>query len=390
MTSWARRTGLVVGEIGLGVLAVALAVSGFGAVLDTTEGRAIDPELDPVAPGYEAFVESTPTVAVLGRSAEGGLAWVSVLALAGPDAGGGAVLNVPVATLAPDFAVDLPTVGEIDLARGSDEAAASVGDIIGAAVDEVVDVDPARLAELVAPVAPLTLDNPDAAPGFPVGPTTLDPANAAGFLLATEPGESDLTRLVRHEAFWQAWLGAIAAAGRPDAVPGETASGIGRFLAGLAAGPVTVAVAPVRPEDAGDGTVEYRPDRDAAYDLTERLVPFPASPRPGHRRRVRVLDGVGADDLARRAARDAVAAGGQIVVVGNADRFDPDAVTRVVYFEPEVATAAEDVASAFGTVAEQLGGPNPDDGVDITVVAGADLLAAYGLGPRQTIGDDAG
>jgi hypothetical protein len=385
-----RRAGLVVANVALISAIAVLAYMGFAAVFDTTHGRVVDPELDPDAPGYEAFVESTPTLGVLGRDADGALSWVAVLALSGPREQGGSILLIPAATLAPAFEFDLDTLREVDAEQGPDAAVQAAADVIGAAVGEVAEVDPGRLAELVRPVAPLTVANPDAADGFPAGPVVLDADTAAAFLLATEAGESDLTRLARHEAFWQAWLAAVSASSSPDAVPGETGSGIGRFVRGLAAGDVAFDVPPVRAELTLEGTTEYRSDPFAAYDVTENLIPFPAAARPGNRPRVRVLDGVGADGLALRAAREVVGGGGQIVVVGNVDRFEPTAATRVVYFEPVVAEQAVAIADELGVVAERLDGPNPDDGVDVTVVAGADLLAAYGLTTRPTTGDDPG
>jgi hypothetical protein len=389
-----RRAGLVAVEVALVVAAAALAFIGFGAVLDTTEGRVIDPELDPDATGYEAFVESTPTLAVLGRAEDGSLAWAALLALGGGDDGGGSVQFVPVDTLVPDFDSELETLAETDAVEGAEAAAQAVADILGAAADGFVEIDPARLAQLAAPVGPLTFENPDGATGYPQGPVTVDAAAAATYLDATEPDESDLTRLVRHEAYWMAWLAAIGASDDPGAVPGEQETGIGRFLRGLADGPVGFDVTPVRAERTEDGRTEFRSDPFRAYDATEALIPFPAAAQPGARPRIRVLDGVGADDLAVQAAREVVAAGGQIVVIGNSDRFDADAATRVVYFEPLVAEDAEEIADALGVTAEQLSGPNPDDGVDITVVAGRELLDAYGLVPRRdggaANGDDPG
>ena len=149
-------------------------------------------------------------------------------------------------------------------------------------------------------------------------------------------------------------------------------------------------VPPVVPEPAADGSSQFRREPFATIDLAEARIPFPVASRPGARPRVRVLDGVGADGLSLHAARDVVAAGGQVVVIGNADRFDATE-TRVVYFEEHVAPAAEAIAAALSVRAERLTGPNPDDRVDVSVVAGADLAGAYGLAARTTTtGDDAG
>jgi hypothetical protein len=386
----ARRSALVAAEVALVVAAVALGISGFRAVLDTTEGTAIDPELDPTSPGYEAFAEPSPAIAVLGRDGDGVLRWAAALALRSTEGGGGAVFLVPVDALVPDFAFELETVAEIDALGGADGSRQAVSDVLGLGIAEVVEVDPARVAELVRPVAPLTVTNPDGADGFPAGSLELEADDVSAFLLATEEGESDLTRMARHEAFWRSWIDAVAGSSDPDVVPGERQRGIGRFVRGLAAGAVTIDVPPVTPETTADGTVAFRVEQVATIDLMEERVPFPAGPRLRTRPHVRVLDGVGADGLAVAAARDVVLAGGQVVVVGNSDTFDRDAATRVVYLDPIMAVAATTIADDLGVVAELGGGPDPDDAVDITVVAGSDLLAAYGLVPRTTNGENPG
>ena len=106
---------------------------------------------------------------------------------------------------------------------------------------------------------------------------------------------------------------------------------------------------------------------------------------------MRVLDGVGADGLALHAARDVVGAGGQVVVVGNADRFDA-AVTRVVYFDEGAGTRGRGDRRCAGGHRTSAGpARTPTTGSTSSVVAGADLAAAYGLSARPTTtGDDAG
>jgi hypothetical protein len=376
-----RRAALVAGQLLLLAAALGLVVVGFRAVADTTEGRTVDPVVDPVEPGYEAFVEPTPTLAAVGRRLDGSLDWVALLVLGGPDQRGGTVVLVP-----PNAGVQtetgVVTLAAADAGFGSDGVRTLLAGALGAGIDEVVDLPPGRLETLVAGVGELSLTNPDEAPGFPAGSTVLSPAAASAYLEAADDGESQLTRMSRHEAFWGAWLGAIAASESPDAVPGESATGIGRFLRGLAAGASSVAVPDLRVAEAADGSPALVADPAALADFAEAHIPFPASPEPGTRLVVRVLDGVGADDLAERAARAVVQAGGQVAIVGNAERFDPEARTRVLYVDPEVTEAARALAEALGVEAEQVEPTGADPVYDVTVVAGADLLRAYGLSPR--------
>lgn len=384
-----RRAGFVAGELLLLVALPLLAYAGFSAVLDTTDGRVVDPELDPDQPGYEAFVESTPVLGILGRDAEGALSWAAVAALPSR-VGGGALFLVPVSTLVPTLESRELTLAQLDAESGTEAAGRGLGEILGVGLTELAEVGDERLRQLLGPVSPLPVENPDDAGPFEAGELALEAADAGAFLAAAGRGESDLTRLVRHEAFWRAWLAAVGGSQDPDVVPGETASGLGRFVRGLASGLYTIDVPPMEAEEAADGSIRFRREPFGTMDLSEARIPFPIAARPGARPRVRVLDGVGADGLSQRAARDVVEAGGQVVVVGNADRFEA-ATTEVVYFEEGVAPAANAIADAFGVTAERRTGPNPDDRVDVTVVAGEDVALAYGLAARPTTnGDDPG
>lgn len=388
------RVTFVLAEVALLLAIPVLAIKGFDAVLDTTDGQAVDPELDPEDPGYEAFLESTPVQAVVGLDEDGALSWVTVLALGGPGGAGGSAVFVPAATVVPADEVDaLPAEPlRARYARGGlDAARQAVADVLDIGVEEVVDLAPSRVAELLAPVAPLAVSNADAIGDFDAGELALTAEEVAGLLLASDPDESDLTRLTRHEAVWRAWFGAVAASGDPDVVPGEQTTGLGRFVRALAAGPVEYAVPPGAEEvSAAFAGVVYVTDPPAVADVLEELVPFPAAARPGDRLRVRVLDGAGADGIQLAVARDVVRAGGQVVVVGNGDTFAATE-TRLVYFDGALTERVEVMGAELGYAVEQLDGLNPDDRIDATVVAGADLLATYGLTARaSTDGETAG
>jgi hypothetical protein len=348
---------------------------GFRTVLDTTEGQAVDPELDPGEPGYEAFLEPTPVGLVLGVDAErAALSWATVVGLGGSGGRGGSVLFVPVTTRTVEGGETIASVWADD---GEGATAAAIGELLDAGFTEVVVLEPGRLAELLAPVAPLAVTIADDVDDFDAGALSLSGEEVVSLLAASDGSESDLTRLARHEVVWRAWLGAVAASPDPDVVPGEAATGIGRFVRGLAGGPVRFDSAPVDEVETDAGAV-FEADLDALRALVNERIPFPVAPRPGARPRVRMLDGIGVDGLALRAARDVVRAGGQVTVIGNADRFDI-AASRVVYFEERVASWARGIADAFGIAdVQQLEGPNPNDLVDLTVVVGSDLAGVYG------------
>jgi hypothetical protein len=382
VTGWRRAT-FVVLEV-LVLLAIPVAgVTGFRAVLDTTDGQVVDPVLDPTEPGYEASVVPTPVELVELLDDAGGLDSLAVLVLSGTDEAGGTVLFVPIDSVVNIAFVEQP--GTIREAYATDPALVpvTVGRLLSLAFNGVDVLSPERLAALVAPAAPLAVANSDEIPGFATGDLDLAADEVPAFLAARADGESDLARLARHEALWRSWLGAVAASTDPGIVPGETATGIGRFVRGLAAGPVDFQVIPVSEQD---GT--FTPDLGATRALVNEVVPFPIGFDPGIRPRLRVLDGIGSAGLAVRVARDAIVATDVVVtVIGNADQFGRPA-SEVVYFDDRFASAAADVAAALGiATVRQDPGPNPDDQIDLTVLVGSDLAGAYGVGPSDTGGD---
>lgn len=364
---------------GLAVLIVAgivLAYVGSEIVRDSTEGEIVSQETDPSSPGYEALVEATPTLVLFHDSGEG-LEAVTVLTLPDPAGSGGGVVLVPTRTV-----VDLPIFGEgpVEIAYDLGDprvGAEGVGLLLGAAMSERVVVDDARWADLVGPVAPITLENPneleiDGEVRFPLGRISLAADEVGPYLSATVEGESDLARLFRHRLFWEAWLSAVRADGSLGAVPGEVESGIGRFVRTIAAGDAIVETLPVDPavEGAHGDEPAFLPDGPAVAGLVRTLVPFPVAPAPGLRARVRVLNGTTEIGEASSVAADLTPAGVQIVLVGNATSLDTEQTT-VSYSGDEYRDDAERIVEILG-VGDVVEEDRPSDAVDITVTLGAD------------------
>jgi hypothetical protein len=111
------------------------------------------------------------------------------------------------------------------------------------------------------------------------------------------------------------------------------------------------------------------PDPVAISTLIPRIIPFPSSSFPGQRPRVRVLDGTQNPDVRLSATGPIVGAGGQITILGNADRFGVTQ-TRVEYHDPARADAAQAIAEALGV--EAVAGA-PTDAYDVTVILGSDF-----------------
>jgi hypothetical protein len=271
--------------------------------------------------------------------------------------------------------------------------------ILGVGLPELVAVQATEWADLVRPVAPIAVSNPDAVTGttasgrtvaFPKGDIDLSADEVWAYLSARNAGESDLNRLVRIEAFWQGWARALAAAGdRPGVVPGETESGLGRFVPALAAGEVDAASLPVRELtiEGSDGTY-YEPEKADVQALITRIAPFPAGPE-GTRAHVTVLDGTGQLNHGLDAAIIFAANGAQIDKVGNAPQFGLE-TTQFIYYDEAVRSRVERMRDAVG-VGELVKSDELNVAVDVIVVLGADfaeveLPGATGTGSITTGG----
>lgn len=381
-TTTSRRRGRQTSALVWAILVVlmtsgaGLAYAGSRIVRNSTEGQVVTPVSDPTAPGFEALVDPTPTMVVL-HEVDGTLDAVTFLTLPDPEGSGGGVLMVPTRTI---FDMPLYEVNPIELAfdLGSAEFATDVvGQLLGTGIAESVVVDAARWAELVAPVAPIALDNTDplvADDGsrFPAGEIELDADEVGAYLEARIEGESDLARLFRHQTFWSAWLDAVAADGTPAAVPGEVESGIGRFVRTIAAGQEVVETIPVQPATPGryGDEAAFVPEFAEMKQLVDRVVPFPVAATPGARPRVRVINGTADTSAATEVARMITPAGVQVTLVGNAPSFGL-ATTNISYAGAELADEAEAIRSIIG-VGDVVLETRPSDVADITVTLGAD------------------
>ncbi len=358
-----------------------LGYTGYQLISDSKEGDYTGSTLSPTDPGYEAPVDPTPTAVAIQYDDQHMPVGLTFLSLAGGD-GGGSVIFVPLDTEVsePSFGVDrLRTSYEVVADRPAlarERLASQVGRLLNVGVDEIIDLDNAGWEQLVAPVGPLTIDNPDQIDlGFgqviPSGQTEL-PANLVGpFLAATIDGESDLNRLARHEAVWTAWLDQLESSGKAEAVPGESSAGISKFAKALASGPVTFETLPV---NSVPGLIPlFRIDKEAVNQLITDTVASPTAAVPGSRFTVRLLNGVSPDGIPSDLVRQIVGRGGAVTVLGNGPQFDTDK-TEIVYANPEDKDLATLMAKSIGATGKVRLDREAPDTVDLTIVLGKDVL----------------
>jgi hypothetical protein len=289
-----------------------------------------------------------------------------------------AIVHVPPGTM-----VEVPSLGLTSLREsargGADLLQHSLENLLGIAFDAAVSLDPAGLAAVVEPVGDLTVVVQQAVEErsstgrvtvlVPAGRQTVAPTDVAGLLEPVGDGTS-LERIVRHQAFWQAYLAALG-----EGAPAPGLGAVATAVRSLAGGDVTHQVLPVEAVAGIGGDDElYRVQPDALSTLVERL--FPGASPVAERIRVRILNGVGAPGLAQRVQPLLVEAGGEVTLSGNADRFDYQ-TTQVVYYDDARLDAARAIRDAIG-VGEVVKSLTPLDVVDVTIVVGADFVAEHG------------
>jgi hypothetical protein len=380
------------------VLATMAALVGGGAVLtvvgvnlvrNSTAGRYVAPTAGPDDPGYQAYVVPTPTMAVVQRGDDGELVSVAVLAIESSD-DGGAVILVPASTLTrADRPVDPgsgsagsvgsgepPTLAEVYRQGGANGVVAAVADLLAVAIPEHLEVDDTRWASLVAPVAPVELQLTKNVGNWRAGDASLAADDVGPFLRARVASESEAERIDRQADFWTAWLPLVRDAGL-DALPGEADVGIGRFVRSLADG--SPSIVPLPGEAVGDdGSVAetFVPHDERLAELVVRAVPYPVSPSPGRRVRVRLLNGTTDPGLTRAAANRLVKGGAEITIAGNAPTFD-ETETLMLYGRADQRDTALWLAAGIGGGRVEpdpaaSDGVTDDDEIDVTVILGAD------------------
>ncbi|MYH96515.1 MAG: LytR family transcriptional regulator [Acidimicrobiia bacterium] len=339
---------------------------GWSAISGSSDGTVVGDPNDPAAPGYEAFVDPTPTLLLVHANGDR-LHGVTLLVLT-DEGTEGAVLFIP-----PETMTSNGLLSDRWAESGSTGVADSVAELLGVRPGETQVVDDAGWAALVSAVAPVDLMSavpllgPDGETLHGAGLVTLAPADVGPYLAGRSPAESPLEALTRHLSFWTGWLVKVEESAAPDVIPGETDRGMGRFGRALAEGESLLSTIVGQVDDSG--SVVLNPE--FVRRQVNEIIPFPISAVDGSLPKVRLLNGVGDLELTKAAARELSRAGAHITRIGNAAEFGWE-TTKVAYHDTGFAPHAEAFRDALGTgtvIAEEL----PDISFDITVTFGADF-----------------
>lgn len=394
--------------VALAASSYVLARQGAAEFLDSTGGRLQASVTDSAAPGYVALVDPTPSMLMLWVDGLGNLSGVSILSAASDDVGGSVLVMPPFTRFRPgdDTLYMAYENGGVDGVEGA------ISRQLRIAFGETEVIDGDRWEQLLAPVEPLPIVVTDplitrnstgqVGVRFPAGTAAIDASDIVDFLGWRNPDEVQLNQQFRHGQFWDSWIGAVFDGGA-DMVPGESESGVGRFVRALANGQANIELLPFTEEraDSVSPTTEQSdaavpaeaitvvPDVDALQETIVAMIPFPVAPVGSPRPRVRLLDGIDNPQAVRQAAERLVAAGAQIAILGNADSFDIDQ-SRIVYHVGEAEADAQSYADALGARGVEGDGeeglpeteaPDGSEGrteqrtIDVTVVVGADIVS---------------
>lgn len=374
---WWRRIGFALVLLALVAAIPVLGKKGYDLV-----GRSRDGTLGPDAPGpndpgYEELVTSTPTALIIQKDGFGLPVALTFLSLSNGDAGG-SVIFVPLDTVVPEpgFGVDrLRTAYSAvadDPVGATAQLAQQTGKVLSVGIDETYELDDRGWSQVVAPVAPLTIDNPEPIdlPSGTVasGEVSLTADQVGPYLAATREGEDGAAAFFRQETLLRAWLAAVAAKG-DGGVTGELAG----FISTLARGEVRFATLPGTYAGGFPEPVRYEPDASALNDLITEAVPAPVAPVPGARITVRLLNGVAPGAIPGEVIRTVVSMQGSVTVLGNGPSFGRDQ-TSIVYSDPAKEAYAKALLEALGGTGEVRQEASVTDVVDITVVLGRDVL----------------
>lgn len=293
-----------------------------------------------------------------------------------PSGVGGAVLLIPTGTMTEVSGLGPQPIGRALAESGPDGLLSTTENLLGATIESIAVLTSDSLTAALEAAGPLRIDIPArveevAGDGvvtvlFERGPHSLEPDEAPSYLAARGEG-TDLERLARHQTFWEAWLaaarnraGAILTSPRP----------LAQALTALSRGDVQVRLLPVQAfgTTPADGEL-YR----ARESEVRRTVDQVFGTTTGTRARVRILNGTGTLELARKVEQRLLPADVQVTLTGNAGRLD-HATTQIIYYDTADRPMAQRIRDALG-VGTLIRNRNQTDVVDVTIIVGRDFEA---------------
>lgn len=362
----------------------------FGA--EEPAGETVEADLEAEAPPEDA---DQRTLLVATVAEEGGEATsVTLLASRGPEHDA-AVLFLPVDTLVrvPGFGLE-----RLAQAHGYGDAellGATVENVLGAQLDAVAVATDEGFADFLGRAAPVRLEVGSelvatAADGsrevvVPAGEHELDGEGLGAVWQFVDDGD-ELDAFGRRQRVLDGVLAAatdgtvrdrLVGDGAPqlrtDAEPAWVRELVTDLVVARADEELRWSLLPV--ERVAGEQAAYRPDEDAIVELVGGLLDAPGL-AAGDSVRVQVLNGVGTPGIGRQVDARMDDARFRLALSGNADSFDVEETRILVYDEqPATLDAARSLRDQLGVGTIQVS-RQPQSVIDLTVVVGADFVAA--------------
>jgi hypothetical protein len=371
---------------GVAVLALAaLAFVGYKATLRISGGSA-EQVTDPDAPGYLAEPRPSEVDLFVVTRPDGTFA-SALLAMPSGSGDGGTLTPLPGTIVVPEYeGAGAQSVQALYDEGGLDALRERLGVALSFRI-RTAEVVPAEAVAALAGVEPVTVESPDdlversesgeVTTRYRAGEVTLQPEEVVDFLAFAGADDPSPNQALRAQAVWEQLLPRAAAVDpaalpRGEATEGSDAPGFGETVSRLVAGEavwdqVPLADVPVP----GTLFVAWMPDAANLQQFVARSVPLPQSPVPGIRVPVRLRNGTDVASAASAAVPVVVGAGGEVLLIGNADSFDV-ATTTVGWKTPGARPVAEAIAAQLGVTAGPLEETADLDGAVVDVVIGAD------------------
>jgi anionic cell wall polymer biosynthesis LytR-Cps2A-Psr (LCP) family protein len=407
----ARRTRFrrVVLTLLLGGGAVVLAVAVGPGVLDALQRDTSDvvapatpdaTDPDGSAPEEEVGLDPAPTalLSTVDGPQQGARATTVVVLGVDRASGRGTILLVPTT-----LATDVPGFGLLQLAGaeqigGAELVALTLSNTLGLGFDTVATVTRQDWAALFGRVGGfeveirerlvVTDEDGGSEVRFEPGAQFLDGPRLAELLTLRQDGEPELAGLPRVQAVLEGFL-AAASDGGIDAVLEDGApmlrssdqDALADVLRGLVAASgddlVDVRTLPVTPIGAGDDASYRLDEAGAAALVADRFPDATTTPAAdlGRGLRLEIRNGNGVPGSGARVTEVVVPLGHQVVLTGNADRFDVEETRVIVYDDDqEVVRAAQGIVDALGVGRVELS-EVPQGISDATILVGRDFAS---------------
>ena len=360
--------------LGLGLAALLLVRDATDAILESADGDFTEIILDPLAPGFESYVTSTPTHLLGLKGANGELVSIALLALFADDIGGTAIV-FPVDLL---IAEDV-SISEMYLTVSETEFISELGRYLKLGFNAssfITEEDLVKYFQVSIPLV-VTLNDPliDLDDGEPqiiyeAGELALPPSEVYSYLSWESDNESGYNKWLRHKNFWESWLSSLTTDETETLENEWRERELNRMFRGISSG--NLLIQNLNLFEVQDSNEYLRLEEDFLSALLLEVIPFPIAPYENGRAKVKLLDGIGGIDMVNTFVPKLVSAGAEIKLIGNAQQFGARE-TLITYYDEAYLNFAEAFSEAIAGSSIEFE-PLSESAVDVTVLIGGNSL----------------